>query len=144
MNLNLQQKQQAYLLNFRKTINVNFEEKKCSFLAKKKKKKKNQQVFISFYLNPAKTRNFTIISNFICLEWRLEKKHLPAKCIIPWTNTPNWKSTSMATESLKIYQMIFNGKSISSRDFVVPLTCFKKISNSCNGPSENCIFTIGF
>ena len=36
MNLNLQQKQQAYLLNFRKTINVNFEEKKCSFLAKKK------------------------------------------------------------------------------------------------------------
>ena len=51
-------------------------------------------------------------------DWK--EKHLPAKYAIPGTNIPIWRSTSMATESLQIYQMIFSGKSFSSRDFMVP------------------------
>ena len=63
-------------------------------------------------------------------DWK--KEHLQTKCVIPGTNIPNWRSTSMVTESLQIYRMIFSGKLFSSRDFMVsPNLCWENIKNLC-------------
>ena len=141
-NLNLlKQKQQAYLLNFGKTFNVNFGKIKGCFFSKKYKISRFLFLFILILLKH-ETLQLVQISIASNEGWKtsiFQRNVSFLRLILPIGDPPQWP--------LKVFKFI-EWFSVGN-DFQVeiswfPLICVKKISKICVGSSENCNFTIGF